>query len=402
MLIIWNVSIYSETIILPNSYFLDITNYTWKGPAQITIQKDIITEIKTLSQSTKAIYYITPSFCDAQVTLSFNALGGTSNKEELKEILETYVQHGITYIFSIFDPPWIKNFYYELRKKKLKLPEVYFAEKPILLPTKEYEELPQEIYFVSSKLTEIQEEIRKQHTSRLPILIIHRYYPENELYFKSEDLYFLKKISKNNFFTVSTFANKQSVLDALWAEVEYLQHPISVQWESNLKKEHIQTLKLLPLLNVYKNLYLSQTQSLEQEFNFLNSKSDYFNKKIFPKIKESVLTQVETFSEVVPWNDYLEFIAKNPNVQKNLILGSGAGNLFSFHGISSLQELKLFGDTIQKQYYLKAGLENSCKYMGINNNRGIQVGSKAELILFKKNPIENPENLFSIERVIWK
>ncbi len=398
-LLLLSAKVFSKTIILPYSYYLDIKDYTWKGPVQITIQDQIITQIQNAPQNAKTYYYITPSFCDAQVTLSLNALGGTHNKEELKETLEIYLQHGITYILSVFDPPWVKNSYLELKKKKFKLPEIYFSERPIMFSTKEYGELPKEIYFYSESFQEILNEFREQQNSRLPILLIHRYFPENDFYFTSESLYILKNLAKNNFLSVATFANKYSTLDALRVGIEYLQHPISIQWSQDIKKEHIKKLKLLPLLNVYKNLFLLQTQNLNEEFDFLNSNSNYFNKKIFPKIENSISFQTDISEKTVPFSSYLEFIIKNPSIQRNLILGSGAGNFLSFHGISTIQELKIFGETIQNNFYLKSAIENSCKYIGVNNNRAIQVGGKAELILFKKKPIENP---FSIEKVIWR
>ncbi|MCX7998151.1 MAG: hypothetical protein N3A69_04250 [Leptospiraceae bacterium] len=391
-------SLFSEKVVLPVAYFLDVSNYTWKGPAQITLQNERIQEISFVKNFQKSPYYITPSFCDAQVTLSLNALGGANNKQDLHEILETYKQHGITNILSSFDPPWVKSYYFELKKKNNNLPNVYFSERPILFKTREYEDLPREIYFVSESFPEIQKEIRKQQLSHLPILLLHRYFPQNTYYFTSEQLFKLKRDFKTGILSVGTFANKQSVLDSLKAEIQYLQHPISIEWNSEISSEHKRNLKLLPLLNVYRNLFLIQNQTLESELEQLNSRSKYFSKKIFSRAKDSFSQLSLQEEEKVPFDNYIQFISENPSIHKNLILGSGAGNLYSFHAISTLQELNLFREAIRNNLFLKSGIENSCKYMGINNNRSIHVGNSIDLILFKKNPTESIEGLFSIEK----
>jgi hypothetical protein len=162
----------AEKQTLPIAYYLDITNYTWKGPAQITLENKKITQISFVNPpKNQKIYYITPSFCDAQVTLSLNGLGGVNDRSGISEILQVYLKHGITHILSTFDPPWVEEIYKELLKRNSKLPKVFFSPKPIIFPTKEYPDLPIEIYFSQPNLQEIQKEVYNQSKLNLPMLL---------------------------------------------------------------------------------------------------------------------------------------------------------------------------------------------------------------------------------------
>jgi len=369
-------------------------NYNWTGPVKILLRdKKIIKINKVISFSNK---YLTPSFCDAQVTLGMNSLGSGNDLKGVELALKSLLAHGFTNVLASFEPEWVKKYYLELLKKKKLVPNIIFLQRPILPKTEEYSELPLEIYFSSYKKNDLYKEIEQQANFSAPILLIHRYYPENKLSWKSIDFYKIFTKFENKKITVASFADKNSILDVLLAGGKYLEHPIPISLEKSIKKEHLQDLHWLPLLNVYWKMDLLHKQEIEEYKSKLSTQSIFFKKNYLPLVGDY------SFSfENSNYKDYIEFYKKYQEFISKIILASGAGNLFSFPGISGLEELQiLYLPTQKENEYLKFAIQNSCEYLGILEKRNIEEGKEIDMILFKKNP-SNPENLFSIEKVFY-
>jgi hypothetical protein len=383
-----------NTSSLNSVYYLDTKTYTWKGPADIHWKGNKITEISQVN--TKAKGYLSPSFCDAQVTLGMNSLGGSSKKEDVELALESLLAHGFTKAYSHFDPPWVQKHYQELLKKKKRLPKVIFADKPILPETKEYTELPKEIYFSSNRKATLLKEAQRQSTNSLPVLLIHRYHTNNTEHWNSKDFYKLLSTGTNKRFVISAFADRVSILDAMLAGIKYLQHPIPTSIQNSLKPEHLNNLHWMPLFNIYKNLNRMEENESQKAVERLAKLSPFYKKHYYNKIKDFSFE----FTENSDYSDYMLFLENHPDLLENMILGSGSGNLFSFPGISGLEELEILLEHSNKNpKALKTLIHNSCKYMGQLDNPEISIGKEASFILFRANPLEDPENIYKIDTV---
>ena len=85
---------------------------------------------------------------------------------------------------------------------------------------------------------------------------------------------------------------------------------------------------------------------------------------------------------------------------KNIIVSGGSGNYLSFPGISSIRELLLLNDSIEDSYKaINFITKNSCRLFSNEYDGTIQVNGKANLLLYKFNPLEKLNKISEIHSI---
>jgi hypothetical protein len=396
----------SSNIVLSHVMYLHPTNYEWTGPVDIRISEGKIESIQKSVSFSKAQGYLTPSFCDARVTLGADSLGGASNLQKARLALKSFIFHGFTHILSYADSPWVSGLKQEIDSGKIVGPSIYLSGRPILKKTKEYD-LPSEIYYTAETLEELEKELQNQSAVySTPSQIIHRYYSENLNYIESYELNRLLEIgkSKNRKISVSTFADRVSILDSLLAGVQHLEHPIPWGLNSEIKPQHIQKLYWIPQFGLYRNLVLEKSpEKMKKELSFLKEKSSFFGKYFFESGMNQILdSEIDSSAVSQEYQSYMQFLKEHPELYSKMILGSGSGHKFAFPGISGLQELGILLDYFKSPAILKIPTENTCAFLGVEKTGKIQIGWEANLILFKEDPTLKYSSLFAIGKVYQK
>lgn len=375
---------------ITNIRIFDTNKQEFSDPRIIKIKSDIIEEIQT-SKSKKIEYYALPSFCDMAATLTVNPLGGSNSIKELELSLKSYIYHGFTHIHLINNPLWLRDY---LNKYKGPLPNISYSDRIIINSTTEYEKLPEEIYFSSSSGNEMIKEINHQiSNNNLLIFIYNRFYNNDEFYPNQDNLREIKFLNeKNSKIIISNFGNYESIMDSIRSGNIFLKDPIPEIVFRNLSESKLSSLNYIPEINVYYNLKVTESkEELLNEINFLsgyfpffknnykNITIDYYNNKNY-----NILSYDKLNKEL---ESYTNGIKNYKNKINKIYASGGAGNIFSFPGISAIRELQL----ISGINHLNEGninlLLDVCKLAFNDYDGTIHAGGKANFLLYKKNPL---------------
>ncbi len=112
----------------------------------------------------------------------------------------------------------------------------------------------------------------------------------------------------------------------------------------------------------------------------------------------------EYFAEKVErFRDEMWLVGKMNDAGVRILAGSDAGSLFSIPGFGLHDELELLVRSgMSRAEALRSATLNAAEFLGIADSVGtIEVGSAAEIVLLRKNPLEDAGNIRSIEAVIW-
>jgi hypothetical protein len=358
------------------------TDYEFSSSSDITIKDGKI--IKIEPSSSKIIQsYVLPSFCDVYVTL-----GG--NKKLTPELsIEAYNRFGFTHIHSVADGD-------KLLKIQSSTLSISNSLKPVLIYSKEYDSLNLQNYTLLRSFEDLNN-LPQSNYKFLEIFLRHN--EDNSIYLNSKILNDLREKSYN--LRIHTFADSISILDTLISGNRNIIHPIPVSMEKELTRNHFKEIIYTPILNVYKNFQYSIE---ENDLELLN-KSSFF-KTHFSELYKEDLENIDTenlYLKKKEFEEYLQFIQRNPELIHRIFLGSGSGHKLSYPGISAIQELILIKNIFPKSKYIfKILTENSCSLLS-NSYRGkIELNGEANLIFLKLNPYEKVETLLNIEKLYYK
>lgn len=398
-------SLFADEVIQGVVYLTPSGNFS--KVSDIYIRNKVIVRI-TESKRKDAIRYVLPSFCDAYVTLGANAVGGQNNLEAIKIALKSYLVHGFTHIQSVADGPWIYQIKSDVDSGKILGPKIIINEKPIIPKSLELESISDLLYsVVDNKDLTLKEFNRQKADGGRSIPIFNRNDKEGVFSLDQALLNQMRQeaAEENKILSIHTFAERLSIIDALVSGNRYLVHPILSDLGSEISELHKKELHLTPILNVYRNLQFTDVEEEDGklELEFLRNNSKFFvthyvsmyetNLKMEIPKKELKLLKSE-------YSSYLKFLEKNPILKQKLILGSGAGNRLSFHGLSGIQELKILsGIWNLDEFFFRIPTQNSCSFMSFSYDGVIAIGREANLLVLKENPLKNIDTLFQIEEV---
>lgn len=382
-------------------------NGSFSETSDLYIQNGRISKISP-SKTEDLIRYVIPSFCDAYVTLGADAVGGQNDLQGIKTALKSLLLHGFTHIQSVADGPWIYKIKSDVDSGKILGPKIIISGKPMIPKSSETRDISDLLYFTVDKndlaLFELARQVADNSNS---INIFSRHNDDEVFYFDSEILnqMRLKAKDKNKFLTIHTFADRISILDALISGNRYIAHPISFKMQSEIALQHIEELHLIPILNVYRNLHFNDKEEGDglHELAFLRKNSSFFNEYYASSYESNLKSNQEQGNietKETEYKSYVKFIKKNPILKDDLILGSGAGNRLSFPGVSGIQELKILSKILElDESFFYIPTRNSCSYLQQHYKGILTVGSEANLLVLKENPVKNINTLFQIEQV---
>ncbi len=359
-------------------------DYSFSKNSEIFFEKGKFSKFVE-SNSSKVDFYILPSFCDVYATIGNNQIFPI----ELK--LESFLKFGFTHVQLVADKKEIFN------NRKSKLPIFNFSEKNYLPSSPNFSDSKYKNYNLISDYTNL--EFSDQNLNEF-------FYINNSAYEINSSLlnYWNIQLKKtNSILRIHTYSDSVSIMDALISGNRILVHPISIKLKNQITVEHLNEIRYTPILNVYRNMRLDNSENSEglDDLNLFN-KNKFFETKLSTTFSEilsnnsySDLQKIEMKNE---YNTFLEFILEKPEILDKIELGSGTGHRLSFAGLSGIKEYlilqKLFP---KKKNLLKILTTNSCSRVSKTYRGKIELNEEANFLLLKENPILNPEILFQIQ-----
>jgi len=397
-----NSNVYSKDINLKGLRYYDFNSGEFSENSNILISKDLIKSI-TKNRTDGVSFYALPTFCDLGVTLGTDSLGGANTSAGIFLALNSFLYHGFSHIYSINNPPYLPKL---ISSKKINFPYVKYSQKAIIYSTNEYSSLPEELYITVKNEEEAVKQIQEQMKMNTPIIyILNRYNEGSGYYFDSE---FFRKINKINYKSViftSSFADKTGNIDSIRAGMTYIQHPLSIDISKTISNEILEKINYIPELNVYKNLYIeSDKYEIINENEYLANISKYYKKYYYTEVQEKINSSNYDFEKYEKikkeYISYTEFLKKNKYLINNIIVSGGSGNKYSFPGVSAIREFIILNEILNNPYSLiRALTKNSCSLFVDNYKGVIQEGEKANLLLYKENPLRSDIGLINFEKM---
>ncbi|MCE9501389.1 MAG: hypothetical protein K8R21_12960 [Leptospira sp.] len=358
--------------------------------------------------SSREVRFVIPSLCDAYATLGADSLGGQNNLPGVRRGLQSFVAHGFTHIQSVADGNWVSVVREEIRNGKIYGPDIQIAAKPLLAKSRETEKLNPGNYFISDVAADFEKEISRPAVQSGKVLhLFYRYNPDQRFNFDSKIVHRLNKISsdQNKILSVTAFADRVSILDSITSGVFAINHPIPLDLEPNLTSFHYNELVWSPFFNNYFFLSRQGSPQLKEEFDFISKRSRFF-KTNFASSMESLLNfknipDGELEKAKAEYNSYITFFKKHKELARKMVLSGGSGALFSFPGISGIQELRIIRSIIgDGKDLLRIPTENTCSFLNVNNSGKIKIGNSANLLVLRSDPLKNIDILYEPESVI--
>lgn len=378
-------------------------------PVHLHIRSGKISHIEAIETGSEATHYVIPSFCDAYVTLGANSLGGQNSSADIRTALKSFLHFGFTHILSVADGKWITKWQRLVARNRIKGPDILLSGRPLLAKDRKTASLPAELYFIADTQTRFLQEIKQQLSgSRDYLQIFYRYHTGEPMPFTPFSLRQLRLAIEQNSHKkifISTYADEAAILHALAAGYRYFYHPIPITLDNEIPPIVKKQLHWAPMFSVYAHLKIQgQSEKVETLRKNMTAHSQYFTRTYGKTMQNTgqlrVLPAEQTEHAEEEFTSYEKFLAKNDSLVNNMYLASGSGNLYVFPGIGGIQEFLYILQTTRanKTQVWKIPNRNTCSILGVSSGQ-IEPGADANLLLLAQNPMENPETLYSIERV---
>lgn len=394
--------LFPQSLILKNVSFYDSEILKFSEPKNIIIKKEIIEAIED-SKSKNIDFFVLPTFCDIGSTLSSDSLGGFNSTADIDLSIKSYISHGFSHVLLVNNPNWLMKYILE---KKIKVPVLFFSERSIINKSSEYSYLPEEIYFSVDNFPDARTEIQRQINKKQRVIyLLNRFFKESEFNFQEEHFRELLKLDyKNSILIVSNFAEPQSIFDSIRSEISFLRDPIPLEVLEKISTSSQNKISYIPELNVYYNLVVSEDkEELTDEIEKLSFLFPFY-KKYYQKISKSyseskVYDSNKHEKATKEFQSYKSGIMNYSSNFKNIINSGGTGNLLSFPGISALREVQLLSEIQETNQINIDYIYNACQLISTDYSGRIMVGEKANLLLYKKNPLVNISQLTKFDRM---
>jgi hypothetical protein len=398
-------SILSQTISISNTNIYSSASKGFLVDKDIIIKSGKILEIKDSKKKNKENYYILPGFCDTSVNLLFNSIGTYSSYSDLKLAMRSYLAHGVTNLITMNSELSINEKLIKLKREKSNIPTIQFSNKILVIKSEEYPLLPKELYYQGETHKDLEEEFNRQLDSISDIIrLYYRVHESNKYNFSSTTLNKWKQMAfkKGKKIEVTTFSDRLAIEESVKSGVFKIKDPIPMTVYSNIPISTIKKLEWTPHLELFYTLTLNNIQKREAYIQYLGNKSPFFN--LFYREQATLniernLRDEDSYLTDLEFLDFTSPLQQFPEINQNIIAGSGAGHFFVFPGISLLEEYykqaSLTKDLIGS---LESITSKSC--IGFKDYDGtIREGNYANLVLYKINPLETIDNIFLMDRV---
>ena len=403
--------VFPEDIILRKVRYLRPDILEWSEPVNIMVSGKLIRSLdykEAGNDPAAQTRFVIPSLCDAFATIGANSLGGQNSLPEIRTALRSFLAHGFTHIQTVADGNWLYVLREEVKKERSSGPEIVLSPRPLLAKSKETNKLNAGNYFISDKGEDFEKEISSLAPNSGKIVhLFYRYNPGEKFNFDARLINSLSKITsgKEKTLSVTAFADRVSILESITAGVLSINHPIPYDLEKNLTKFHYNGLRWSPVFNNYYFLSRQGSSSLKTEFDFISKKSKYFKSNFAPTMEvlfnSKNLSDEELEKAKGEYNSYISFFKEHKELSAKMILSGGSGALYSFPGVSGIQELRIIRSVIgDGKDLLRIPTENTCSYLATGHSGKIKLGKEANLLVLLSDPLKNIDILLEPESVI--
>ncbi|MBW9233415.1 hypothetical protein JQK62_14040 [Leptospira santarosai] len=405
VLLLITSSVNPESIILNPVRYLIPGKKEYSEPSEIRIEKGKIVSIKKINSFSGKVSYALPGFCDANVTLSTDSLGGQKDRAGVFLSLQSFFAHGFTGIFSVGDPTWVETLLKDAQRSKNVSPWVKKSDTPWIAEsseTKKLGNLPG--YNVIRSSQEAVSKMKKKPIS--PVHLFYRYEEGESFVFDGPFLYQLKKNAdaEEIKLALSAFGDEFSVLEGLNAGIPILYHPIPKGIVERTSPGIFRNLIWGPMFSVYYYQKIAGTPEWETDLIAMKEWSPYFAKNIAPEPefagKLTHIREEDRKDAEKEYNSYLAFLGRQKNLNQRMLLASGTGYLHVHPGIGGWKEMEILSNVLGREETIRIATESTCGFIEAPHEGKIREGKPAFINIFTEDPLVDLKNLKSLRKII--
>ncbi|MDV6235875.1 hypothetical protein CH379_009585 [Leptospira ellisii] len=398
-------SLRSENSVLNGVRYLLPGKKEYSDVSEIRIENGRIVSIKKTNSYSGKISFALPGFCDANVTLSADSLGGQKDRAGVYLSLQSFLAHGFSSVFSVGDPTWVGTLWKDAQKAGKYSPWIKKSSPPWIAEsseTKNLGTLPG--YQVIRSSQDALSKIKKGSDS--PLHLFSRFQEGETFVFDGPFLYQLKKAADGAgiALALSAFGDEFSILEGINAGVPTLFHPIPDSISGRVAPGIFRNLNWGPMLSVYFYQKIAGTPEWETDLTGLKDWSSYFSKNIAPEPefagKLSNLKEEERKNADAEFKSYLAFLKKQRNLSQGILLASGTGYLHVHPGIGGWKEMELLASVLGNEETIRIATESTCSFLEAPHEGKIREGKPAFINVFTEDPLVDLKNLKSLRKVI--
>nr|WP_246057486.1 hypothetical protein [Leptospira gomenensis] len=398
-------SIQAESLTLNGVRYLLPGKKEYSDVSEIRIEDGRIVSIKKANSFSGKVSFALPGFCDANVTLSADSLGGQKDRAGVYLSFQSFLAHGFSSVFSVGDPTWVGTLWKDAQKAGKYAPWIRKSSAPWIAEsseTKNLGNLPG--YQVIRSSQDALSKFKKNADS--PLHLFSRFQDGESFVFDGPFLYQLKKAADGAGVTLalSAFGDEFSILEGINAGVPTLFHPIPDSISGRVAPGIFRNLNWGPMLSVYYYQKLAGTPEWETDLAALKDWSSYFSKNIAPEPefagKLSNLKEEERNAAEAEFKSYLAFLKRQKNLSQGILLASGTGYLHVHPGIGGWKEMELLSSVLGNEETIRIATESTCSFLGAPHEGKIREGKPAFINVFTEDPLVDLKNLKSLRKVV--
>ncbi|MGJ4752447.1 hypothetical protein [Leptospira kmetyi] len=405
MLLFSSASVNSESITLNAVRYLLPGKKEYSEPSEIRIENGRIVSIKKINSFSGKVSYALPGFCDANVTLSTDSLGGQKDRAGVYLSLQSFLAHGFTGILSVGDPSWVETLLKDAQRSGKNSPWVKKTDAPWIAEsseTKNLGNLPG--YNVIRSSQQAISQIKKRPAS--PVHLFYRYQEGESFAFDGPFLYQLKKTAdaEGIKLALSAFGDEFSILEGINAGIPTLYHPVPDTIAGRISSGVFRNLNWGPMFSVYYYQKIAATPEWETDLNAMKEWSPYFAKNIAPEPefagKLSQIQEEDRANAEKEYKSYLAFLNRQKNLSQGVLLASGTGYLHVHPGIGGWKEMEILSKVLGNAETILIATESTCGFIEAPHEGKIREGKPAFINVYTEDPLVDLKNLKSLRKVI--
>ncbi|XDD50829.1 hypothetical protein AB3N59_03265 [Leptospira sp. WS92.C1] len=395
----------AETLTLSGVRYLLPGKKEYSEVSEIRIENGKIVAIKKINSFQGKISYVLPGFCDSNVTLSTDSLGGQKDRAGVFLSLQSFLAHGFTGVLSVGDPSWVEAVLKDAQKSGKYSPWVRKSDSPWIAEsaeTKNLGNLPG--YMVIHSSQEAVSKMRKKSSS--PVHLFYRFQEGESFVFDGPFLYQLKKTAdaEGIKLALSAFGDEFSILEGINAGITTLYHPVPDGIAGRISPGIFRNLNWGPMFTVYYYQKIAGTPEWEGDLVSLKEWSPFFAKNIAPEPefagKLSNLQDPERKNAEREYNSYLAFLTRQKNLSQGMLLASGTGYLHVHPGVGGWKEMEILSKILGNEETIRIATESTCTFLEAPHEGKIREGKPAFINIFTEDPLISLKNLKSLRKTI--
>ncbi|WP_036040399.1 hypothetical protein [Leptospira alstonii] len=398
-----SITVSAKSITLNAVRYLLPEKKEYSEPSEIRIENGKVVSIKKINSFSGKVSYALPGFCDANVVLSTDSLGGQKDRAGVYLSLQSFLAHGFTGILSVGDPAWVETLLKDAQRLEKNSPWVKKSQAPWIAEsseTKNLGNLPGYDLIRSSQ--EAVSKIKKRPSSF--VHLFYRYQEGESFAFDGPFLYQLKKAAdaEGIKLALSAFGDEFSILEGIGAGIPVLYHPVPNEISARISPGVFRNISWGPMFSVYYYQKIAGTPEWETDLTAMKEWSSYFAKNIAPEPefagKLSGLSEEDRLNAEKEYKSYLAFLIGQKNLSP--LLASGTGYLHVHPGIGGWKEMEILASALGNEETIRIATESTCGFIEAPHEGKIREGKPAFINIFTEDPLVDLKNLKSLRKTI--